>query len=57
MLQGMDGFEEDERKHGAAYAFAVRFTPSREGAAVARRLKLGLTVERGRWILPDGQVI
>ena len=37
-------------------AFAGAFTPAREMHAVARKLGLGLEVDRGRWVLPDGSV-
>jgi hypothetical protein len=35
-----------------AAAFASHFTPTRGMHTVARRLNLGLDVQRGRWILP-----
>lgn len=35
-----------------ACAFAAEFTPCREMHRIAKRLDLGLTVERGQWILP-----
>ena len=37
-----------------AEAYADAFTPTRETAAIARKLGLGLAVDRGRWILPNG---
>ena len=36
-----------------AESFADRFTPSRPMHTVARRLRLGLDVDRGRWVLVD----
>lgn len=41
----------------AAEAYADAFTPTRETAAIARRLGLGLDVNRGRWVLPSGMEV
>jgi hypothetical protein len=40
-----------------AEAFAFAFTPAREMHTVARKLGLGLDVDRGRWVLPDGRIV
>lgn len=40
-----------------AEAYADAFTPTRETAAIARKLRLGLGVDRGRWVLPSGREV
>jgi hypothetical protein len=57
-FQALDGWDEDLADGmSETEAFAERTAPSREMHGIAKRLGLGLGVERGKWVLPDGRLL